>query len=92
MKLNEEEIEKRAKEIIRFRRKLFIVKFIEKSEKSIAQECKEFGLVRTTFYNWKRKYKLEGEDGLKRKKPIAYHHPNKTSQEIIDKILELRKE
>lgn len=55
MKPKEQEIEKKAREILRFKRKLFILKFIEKSEKSIAQECNESGLVRSTFYNWKRK-------------------------------------
>jgi hypothetical protein len=32
---------------------------------------------------------LEGEDSLIRKKPIAYNHPRKIPQEVLDKIIEL---
>ena len=86
----EQEIKKRAKEIIKFRRRLFVIQFISKSRHSVKQECEEFGVSRSTFYQWKKKYDLEGEEGLKRKKPIAYHHPNKIHQEVIDKVIELR--
>jgi hypothetical protein len=40
----EQEIEKRAKELIRARRKLFIIKFISESNSSICSECEDFGV------------------------------------------------
>ena len=86
----EQEIEKRAKEIIRFKRKLFIIQFINRFNKNVKQQLKEFGISRLTYYSWKKKYDLEGEEGLKRKKPVAHNHPNKISQEVIDKAIELR--
>jgi transposase len=92
MNLNEKNIEKKAKELLRLRNKVFILEFISKSSKSIRKECDEFGVTRTSYYNWRRKYLAEGKDGLKRKKPIAYSHPKKLPQHISDKILELRKE
>jgi len=46
----EQEIEKRAKEIIKYRRRLFIIKFINESKESVKQECEDFGLSRSTFY------------------------------------------
>ena len=52
--------------------------------------CQELGISRRTFYNWKKKYESEGIKGLIRKKPIAYHHPNRLTQEIVERILELR--
>jgi len=84
------EIEKRAKEIISFKRKLFIIQFIYKFNKNVTQELIEFGVSKSTYYSWKKKYDSEGEEGLKRKKPIARNHPNKISQDIIDKVIELR--
>ena len=83
----EQEIEKKAKEIIRFRRKLFIIRFLERFNKNIKKELEEFGVSRSTYYSWKKKYDLEGEQGLKRKKPIARNNPNKISQDIIDKVI-----
>jgi transposase len=92
MKLDEKNIEKRAKELLRFRNKLFILKFISKSRMSIRAECAAFGIPRNSYYNWKKKYQEEGEVGLRRKKPIAKNHPNQIPRDVIDKILELRKE
>lgn len=86
----EHEIEKRAKDLIRVKRRSFIIKCINESKKSITQECKEFGIAKSTFYEWRKRYELEGEDGLKRKKPIAHNHPKKVPQEVIDRIIELR--
>ena len=54
--------------------------------------CKEYNVPRSTFYGWKKKYNQEGKLGLYRKKPVAYSHPSKTSPEVIEKILELRRE
>lgn len=86
----EQEIEKRAKEIIRFKRKLLIIQLIEKFNKNVKKELKEFGVARSTYYSWKKKYDLDGEEGLKRKKPVARNHPKKISQQVIDKVIELR--
>lgn len=92
MKIDKINVEKRAKEILTVRKKLFILDFISKSKKSIRTECQEFEIPRNSYYNWKKKYQAEGEAGLRRKKPVAKHHPHQIPQEVIDKILELRKE
>ena len=60
----EQEIEKRAKELIKARRKLFIIKFISISNSSICQECEDFGVPKSTFYSWRKRYELEGYDVL----------------------------
>jgi transposase len=49
-------------------------------------------VTKSSFYNWKKAYDHGGKEGLKRKKPMAYNHPNKISEEVIEKILELRKD
>ena len=57
---------------------------------NVAKVCREFEVQRSSFYEWKKAYELGGMDGLRRKKPIAYNHPRKLSQKVVDKILELR--
>jgi len=79
-----------VKDEINLRRKLFILKFI-RTCKNVKQECIEFGIPRSSYYNWKKKFEEGGREGLIRKKPIPYSHPNQLSQDIVDKILELRK-
>ena len=45
-------IEKKAKEIVALRNKLFILDFISKSNQSVRKECEEFGVTRNSYYNW----------------------------------------
>jgi transposase InsO family protein len=86
----EKEIEKSANEVIAAKRKANLIEYITKSRHSVFQECKDFKIPRSTFYEWKKKYELHGNAGLVRKRPIAYNHPNKISQRVIDKVLDLR--
>ncbi len=57
----------------------------------VTHTCKEFNVVRSTFYRWKNKFTKYGEDGLKRKTSAAHSHPKKTSLEVVEKILSIRK-
>jgi len=66
-KLTVEKIENRTKDIIAARSKTYLLKFILKSKNSVLQECSEFGIPRSTFYEWKKKYEKDGEEGLLRK-------------------------
>jgi transposase InsO family protein len=91
MKNLEKEIEIKARELNRYKTKLIILDYISKCKHNIEQECKEFGISKRTYYNWKIKFERDGPEGLKRQKPVAYNHPNKISEEVVDKILELRK-
>jgi transposase InsO family protein len=59
--------------------------------RTITQACREFGVSRSTFYDWKKAYDEGGKAGLARKKPIAINHPKSLSQDVVDRILELRK-
>ena len=61
----EQEIEKRAKEIIKAKRKLFLIGYLGKSKKSVRQKCKELEVSRSAFYAWLKRYGLEGEGGFK---------------------------
>ena len=54
--------------------------------------CRYFGIGRATFYRWKRRYAEEGLGGLARKKPVGKRWPNQLSDEVVEKILHLRRE
>jgi transposase InsO family protein len=79
-----------AREELRARFKLAVLEYA--NHVGATKACQEFKVPRSTFYDWKKKYNLEGPSGLYRKKPVADSHPRKTSPEVVDKILELRSE
>ena len=56
----------------------------------VTKACREFGVAKSTYYEWKTRYDREGISGLYRKKPVALTYPRKTSLENIEKVLELR--
>ena len=58
----------------------------------VTKACREFDVPRSSYYQWKEKYEKAGQSGLYRERPIAYHQPHKTSPEVAEKILELRRE
>lgn len=72
------------------RRKLKVLRHAEQSGNT-AKTCRYFGVSRSTFYRWQRRYKKFGEAGLKNEKPIPINPANKTPDEIEEKILYLRK-
>lgn len=80
-----------VKEVLRMRYKMLILELAVKHG-NIAKTCRDFDVTKSSFYKWKKAYDLGGKEGLKMKKPIAYNHPKKISNEVIDKILELRKD
>lgn len=77
-----------AREELRVRFKVAVLEYAKLI--GVSKTCREFDVARSTFYEWKKRYEEEGRSGLYRKKPIAYHHPRKTPQSVINKILELR--
>ena len=81
---------KEAEEELKVRLKLMVLDLA--SNLNVTKACKEFNVPRSTFYEWKKSYDQEGVSGLYRKKPVAKNHPHKIPSEVIDKILEIRKE
>lgn len=53
------------------------------------QNCKEFSIASSTYYEWKKKFDLGGEEELKRRKPVFKNHPRKIPQEVIERVIEL---
>ena len=81
---------KETKEELKVRYMLVVLELA--CQLGVTKTCKEFDVPRSTYYRWKKKYDEEGRSGLYRKKPIAHNQPHKTPPEVIEKILELRKE
>jgi transposase len=59
--------------------------------RSVDEACREFEIPRSTFYGWKNAFEKEGKVSLARKKPIARNHPRSLAQDVVDKILHLRR-
>ena len=72
------------------KRKLRVIKKVEEIGE-VARTCRYFGVPRSTYCRWCKRYLEHGEQGLINKKPIPNSHPNRTPDEIVEKILRLRK-
>lgn len=58
---------------------------------NVWRTCRYFGVARSTFYLWKQAHEKHGDAGLVRKKPVAKSHPNQTPDEVVEKVLYLRR-
>ena len=56
-------------------------------EFSIKKTCELLNISSSTFYMWKKKFKEQGEEGIKRSKPVARKHPRQSKPSVIKKCL-----
>jgi transposase InsO family protein len=56
---------------------------------NVAKACKQAGMDRTSFYEWKRRFQTHGLAGLKDLPPVAKTQPLATPPEVQERILEL---
>lgn len=54
-----------------------------------AEACRQRGMDRTSFYEWKRRFQTQGFEGLKDLPPIHKSHPQTTPPEVVARIREL---
>ena len=52
----------------------------------MAEACRQRGMDRTSFYEWKRRFQTQGFEGLKDLPPIHKSHPQTTPPETVEKI------
>jgi len=73
-------------------RKLRVLNYA-KEVNNVSKACRYFGISREIFYRWKRAYEKNGELGLINRKPGPTYEnsPHRLADEIIEKILYLRK-
>ena len=53
---------------------------------NVAEACRQRGLDRTSFYEWKRRFQTQGFDGLKDLPPIHKSHPQTTPEPVVERI------
>lgn len=53
---------------------------------NVAEACRQRGMDRTSFYEWKRRFQTQGFAGLKDLPPIHRSHPQTTPPETVEKI------
>jgi transposase InsO family protein len=56
---------------------------------NVSEACRRGGIDRTSFYDWKRRFQLQGLDGLKDLPPVAKSHPMTTPAEVVERICAL---
>ena len=56
---------------------------------SVSKACRQAGMDRTSFYEWKRRFQTHGLLGLKDLPPVHQSHPMTTSPEVQARIREL---
>ena len=53
---------------------------------NVAEACRQRGLDRTSFYEWKRRFQTQGFEGLKDLPPIHKSHPQTTPPATVERI------
>ena len=71
-------------------RKLRILQHAEKIG-DVSKTCRYFGIGRASFYRWRHAYADRGEAGLANARSVPHNHPNKTSPEVVGKVIHLRR-
>jgi transposase len=71
-------------------RKKQIIQYAERIG-NVKKAFRYFGVVRSTFYLWRDRYRAFGGEGLKSRRCGPHNHPNKTPDEVVEKILHLRR-
>jgi hypothetical protein len=56
---------------------------------NVSEACRQRGMSRTQFYEYKRRFQTHGLEGLKDLPPIPKEHPFTTPPEVVDRILAL---
>src|SRR5512140_3775133 len=56
---------------------------------SVTKACRQGGMHRSAFYEWKRRYQTHGLEGLKDLPPVHKSHPFAIGSHVKDAILEL---
>jgi len=72
------------------KRRLGIIRHVEEITHNVARTCRYFGISRTAFYRWYKRYQRYGEEGLKDHSRRPLHSPRATRTEIVAKIVYLR--
>lgn len=82
--MTERERERRA------RHRLAIIRHAQEVTNNVAKTCRYYGITRTAYYKWLRRYEAGGFEALKDGSSRPHHSPTTTKAEIVGKIVYLR--
>lgn len=71
-------------------RRLAVIRHFEEITQNAAKTCRYYGISRTAFYRWYRRYLEEGVDGLRDRSRAPRNVPSRTTVEVVGKIIYLR--
>jgi transposase InsO family protein len=54
---------------------------------SVTEACCRMGMNRSSFYEWKRRYRKHGIEGLRDLPPVHRSHPQKTPHAVVEEIV-----
>jgi|SRR6266571_8792278 len=60
--------------------------------RNVCQTCRYFGVSRSLFYYWMKRYRESGEEGLFSRPPGPQHIIHRTPPEVVNVILQIRRE
>lgn len=70
----------------------FIAAVKEDPKGNFTRLCAQFGISRAKGYKWVHRYGEQGPSGLSDRKPVALSCPHRTADEVVDRILAMRKQ
>jgi transposase-like protein len=70
--------------------RLAVLRHAEEVTGNVAATCRYYGISRSLFYTWQRRFDAEGVDGLKGRSRRPRTSPNATHTEVVGKIIYLR--
>lgn len=56
---------------------------------NVSKACRQRGMTRTQFYEWKRRFQTHGLEGLVDLPPVHKTHPQTTPPEVVERIVAL---
>jgi len=55
---------------------------------NVSMVCRREGVSRTQFYEYRRRFQMNGLEGLKNHLPVHKEHPQTTPREVVELILD----
>ena len=70
--------------------RLAVIRHAQEVTGNVAKTCRYYGISRTVYYRWFRRYEAEGIDGLRDRSKRPHVSPRATQVEVVGKIIYLR--
>jgi transposase InsO family protein len=70
--------------------RLAVLRHAEEITRNVSLTCRYYGITRTAFYRWRRRYMQLGEPGLRDRSSRPRRSPRATSADVVGKIVYLR--